>query len=195
MMTRQLPWSLEFETFALEFFLDVPRSVQLGESIPASDPSFTFAVAEVWLAEAGGRWQLSETSHPGNMLEDLRHIAEQLGDPLELKASVPISAGGWCQWMRDYRKRVDDDKATPDDERSFDDLIVHSLLDSRPGSLACYMIDGVAFVEASPGSAAEPDGVRSRWCSYTPGTVHERVMTLRSKMERLVRSYTSAKGF
>lgn len=141
-------YSLRFAQFAIDFDIEKLRSTELTRRFNSHGSDFAFAVSETWLQIGATRYLIIPSDNPGNLIEELKEFSAQLLNPV----SVPnleklIPQGGWCEWMRGYWDRLNNDCNTASDEITYDLLISFSLMESREGHIAAYLYNGIPTIE------------------------------------------------
>jgi hypothetical protein len=97
-----------------------------------------------------------------------------------------IPCGSWGIWMSGYWDRLDADISTAEDEKTYDLLILLSLIEGQEGHIAAYKYNGMSIIEVAtrPKATEEPIYV---WAVFDPERTEEEVRGLRkSIMEKLL---------
>jgi hypothetical protein len=93
---------------------------------------------------------VSSEFNTGNLIEGLRELSAALAAPEKLGiAGGLIPSGGLCAWMREYWRRIGEDRAATEDEASYDSLIRFCVIAEDAGCIAIYDRDGAPTIEVS----------------------------------------------
>lgn len=148
MNNEMFAYSLKFAQFSIDFDIKTLRSIELTRRFDSHGPDFVFAVSEIWLQIGTTRYLIIPSNNPGNLIEELEDFSTQLLDPVSapnLEKLIP--QGGWCEWMRGYWDRLNNDCNTASDEITYELLISCSLMESREGHIAVYRYNGIPTIE------------------------------------------------
>ncbi|WP_143171224.1 hypothetical protein [Rhizobacter sp. OV335] len=152
----------------LQFKLNVQESINKTLQFGRGNPSYVFAVVEIWLVQGESANLVIPATNPGNFIEDLNEIQKRIARPPALPALIPeVAPGRWSDWMAGYWWRLKEDCSLPDDEVEYERAIVLSLLDSRVGQVAIYSYGSESIIEIS--TQSDEDSRRDgAWAVFDP---------------------------
>lgn len=179
-------YSLVFPEFSIEFDVDKMSSIEWTRGFNSHDPDFVFAISEVWLRSQSSRHLIENTLRPGNIVEELKDFAYQLSNPssiLNLENIIPC--GGWCAWMSDYWRRLENDCNTVKDEENYSLLISLSLMDSDEGHIVVYRYNGVPTIEVGTRAGKDPEPIVA-WSQFDPEKMSQKVTEIKRSMTTML---------
>jgi hypothetical protein len=152
MDNKTLSFTLPLIGFGLEFRVDVKASIESSSDLcPQGVFDYVFAVGEIWLMTSTTTILLIDRFSTGNIVEILRELYKRLADERSMRElKRQISMGGWCEWMKGYWTRLQEDMSSADDEVIYDSLRPALFVEGGSGRLAVYRYGDVVVLEACP---------------------------------------------
>src|SRR5205814_1736939 len=104
----------------------------------------------------------------GNLLVTLNEFESRILMPLtDAENLVPV--GGWGAAVQDYWRKIDEECATEEDERRYDQLAECLLVEGLGGRIGVYEHKGVPIIEVSTPSKHHPlHSVCNVWSEFDP---------------------------
>lgn len=194
MNNEKFTYSLGFAQFSIDFDIQKRRSIELTRQFDSHGPDFAFAVSEISLQIGTTRYLIISSNNPGNVIEELGDFSAKLLNPVSVSnLEKLIPQGGWCEWMRGYWDRLNNDCNTVSDEATYDLLISFSLMESREGHIAAYRYNGIPTIEVGT-RPEEGSNLINVWSEYDSKMIANEVRVMQRSIKNDLLQLIELKG-